>query len=106
MPLRDYSKDEAPCANWYCAGVVSVHKEVYMWFLILSGIVALLGGILILFVPKTLRELNTKITESINKMIVPIDEEVYKLRVGVGVSLLMVAGMIFYVIYYLIKKYG
>ena len=76
-----------------------------MWFLILSGIVALLGGILFLFSPKTLQNLNNKVNATINKMSIPIDEKVYKLRVGVGVSLILVAGMIFFIIYYLTKKY-
>ena len=58
-----------------------------MWFLILAGIVALLGGVLFLFSPKTLHELSSKVNTAINKMSVPIDEKVYKLRTGVGISL-------------------
>ena len=77
-----------------------------MWFLILSGVVALLGGILFLFSPKILHQLSNKINATINKMSVPIDEKVYKLRIGVGVSLLLVAGLIFFVAYYLTKKYA
>jgi cytochrome c biogenesis protein CcdA len=76
-----------------------------MWFLILSGIVAFLGGILILFSPNTLRDLNAKVSAGINKMVVSVDEKVYKLRIGVGVSLLLISGTIFFIIYYLIKKY-
>jgi len=77
-----------------------------MWFLILSGIVALLGGILFLFSPKTLHQLSSKINATINKMSVPIDEKVYKLRIGVGISLLLVAGLLFFIAYYLTKKYA
>ncbi|MEI6831811.1 MAG: hypothetical protein WCK61_03795 [Candidatus Omnitrophota bacterium] len=77
-----------------------------MWFLILAGVVALLGGVLFLFSPKTLHQLSNKINTTINKMSVPIDEKVYKLRVGVGVSLLLVAGMMFFVAYYLTKKFS
>lgn len=77
-----------------------------MWFLILAGVVALLGGILFLFSPKTLHQLSNKINTTINKMSVPVDEKVYKLRVGVGVSLLLVAGMMFFVAYYLTKKFS
>ncbi len=77
-----------------------------MWFLILAGIVALLGGVLFLFSPKTLHELSKKINTTMNKMSVPIDEKVYKMRLGVGVSLLLVAGLLFFVAYYLSKKYA
>jgi len=77
-----------------------------MWFLILAGIVALCGGLLFLFSPKTLQDLNTKVSATINKMSVPIDEKVYNLRTGMGISLILVAGMLFFVAYYLTKKYG
>ena len=77
-----------------------------MWFLILAGIVALLGGVLFLFSPKTLHELSSKVNTAINKMSVPIDEKVYKLRTGVGISLLLVAGILFFIAYYLTKKYS
>ena len=77
-----------------------------MWFLILAGIVALLGGILFLFSPKTLHELSSKINTALNKMSVPIDEKVYKLRVGVGISLLLASGLIFFVVYYITKRYS
>ena len=77
-----------------------------MWFLILAGLVALLGGMLFLFSPKTLHELSSKVNTAINKMSVPIDEKVYKLRTGVGISLLLVAGLLFFIAYYLTKKYS
>jgi len=76
-----------------------------MWFLILAGSVALLGGVLFLFSPKLLQKLSSKVNSAINRMSIPIDEEVYKLRIGVGVSLLLVAGLLFFVAYYLSKKY-
>lgn len=41
-----------------------------------------------LFSPKTLQNLNKKLSASVNKVTVPIDEKVYKLRVGVGIALL------------------
>jgi len=77
-----------------------------MWFLILAGAVALLGGVLFLCSPKTLHQLSDKVNATINKFSVPIDDKVYKMRVGVGISLLLVAGMLFFVAYYLSKKYG
>jgi len=77
-----------------------------MWFLILSGFIALCGGLLFLFSPKTLHQLSNKINTAINKLSVPIDEKVYKMRIGVGISLLLVSGMLFFVVYYLTKKYS
>lgn len=76
-----------------------------MWFLILAGIVALLGGILFLFSPDTLRRFSTKINTTINKINIPIDEEVYKLRVGVGVSLMLSATLLLFMAYFIFKKY-
>lgn len=66
-----------------------------MWFLILSGTVALLGGVLFLFSPKILHKLSNKVNTTINKMSFPIDEKVYKMKTGVGISLLLVAGLLF-----------
>lgn len=77
-----------------------------MWFLILSGIVAFLGGVLFLFFPNTLRNLSVKISQGMNRVFAPIDDKVFKLRIGVGISLLLTSFMIFFVVYYLIKKYG
>jgi len=77
-----------------------------MWFLILTGIVSFLGGVLFLFSPKTLQDLNKKVNSTINKITVPIDERVYELRVGVGVSLLLVSIMMFFIVYYITKKYS
>lgn len=76
-----------------------------MWFLILAGTVSLVGGILFLFSPKTLQQLSSKVNTAINKMRFPIDEKVYKLRIGVGISLLLVAGLLFFIVFYLTKKY-
>ncbi|MBU1923953.1 MAG: hypothetical protein KJ710_06850 [Candidatus Omnitrophica bacterium] len=76
-----------------------------MWFLILAGIIALLSGVLFLFSPKTLQQLSSKVNTVINKISVPVDEKLYKLRIGVGISLLLVAGLLFFIVYYLTKKY-
>ena len=77
-----------------------------MWFLILAGVVALITGVLFLFSPETLHQLSNKINTTLNKMSIPIDEKVYKMRIGVGISLLLVAGMLFFVVYYLTRKYA
>ncbi|MBU0548185.1 MAG: hypothetical protein KKH57_05475 [Candidatus Omnitrophica bacterium] len=76
-----------------------------MWFLILAGIIALLSGVLFLFSPKTLQQLSSKVNTVINKISVTVDEKLYKLRIGVGISLLLVAGLLFFIVYYLTKKY-
>ena len=77
-----------------------------MWFLILAGIVSLLGGIFFLFSPKTLDVLNKKVNSTINKWSISVDEKIWSLRIGVGVSLLLTAIMFFFVAYFLAKKYG
>jgi hypothetical protein len=77
-----------------------------MWFLNVAGAVALISGILFLFSPKALHQLSNKVNAVINKMCGPIDEDAYKLRTGLGVSLLLVAGMLFFVAYFVTKKYG
>jgi Na+-driven multidrug efflux pump len=77
-----------------------------MWFLILAGVVSLLSGILFLFSPKTLDVLNNKVSTKINKWSISIDEKIWKLRIGVGVSLLLTAFLFFFVAYFLAKKYG
>mgnify|MGYP001586579778 CR=1 FL=1 len=77
-----------------------------MLFLICAAAIAFLGGVLFLFSPKILHKLSGKINTTINKMSVPIDEKVYEMRIGVGVSLLLIAGMLFFVVYYLSKKYA
>ena len=76
-----------------------------MWFLIVTGLIALLAGILFLFSPQTLRKINDKVNVKINKVTIPIDEKVYKLNTGVGISLILVAGLLFFFVYYLSKKY-
>lgn len=77
-----------------------------MWFLILAGAVAFLGGVLFLASPKILVQLSGKVNAVINQAIVPIDEKAYKLRIGVGVSLLLASGLLFFVVYYLTRRYG
>jgi len=76
-----------------------------MWFLILAGCIAFCAGVLFLFSPKTLQQLGNKINTAVNRISFPIDERIYKLRIGVGISLILVAAMLFFVAYYLIKKY-
>ena len=77
-----------------------------MAFLIFVGIISLLFGILILFSPQTLRNLNNQITQAMNKLAISVDEKVYALRIGIGVSSIIVSILAFFVAYFLAKKYG
>ena len=77
-----------------------------MIFLAIAGVVSLLDGILFLFSPKTLQQLSNKVNTAVNKISFPLDEKAYKFRVGVGGSLILISAMLFYVIYYLSKKYA
>ena len=75
-----------------------------MEFLVIVGIVSLIFGILFLFFPQALRNLSAKTEKGLNKLCVSIDEKVYKLRIGTGISLILVSVLAFFVVYYLIKK--
>ncbi|MFA5320666.1 MAG: hypothetical protein WBE75_02740 [Candidatus Omnitrophota bacterium] len=73
-----------------------------MGFLIFAGIVALIFGVLILFFPRAIY----RVSEKVNKMTFHIDESIYAMRAGVGVSLILVAVMVMFVAYFLFRKYG
>ena len=73
-----------------------------MLFLIIAGAVSLLFGLILLIRPSALK----KITEETNKALVTFEETVYNLRVGMGVSAIIVSVLCFFVAYYLVKKYG
>jgi len=77
-----------------------------MLFLIFAGIIALVFGGLILFSPQTIRNLNDKVSGLMGRFVFSVDEEVYRLRVGIGISLILASGLFFFVAYFLIKKYG
>jgi uncharacterized membrane protein YukC len=55
-----------------------------------------------LFFPQQLRQLEKKT----NKVLVATEEKVYNLRVGIGISFVVVSILCFFVTYYLFKKYG
>lgn len=73
-----------------------------MLFLIFSGIIALVFGILFLCAPRTLRALS----EKTNRAILLLDEKFFRLRIGIGVSLVLSSVLVLFVAYYLFKKYG
>ena len=70
-----------------------------VFYLIVSGIIALVVGTLLLFSPQTLRDSSAKANRIINKAIVSIDEMVYRLRVGFGALLILASLAIFLAIY-------
>jgi len=68
-----------------------------MGFLIFSGVVAFIFSVLFLFAPKSMHKLDKRA----NKTLVSLDEKIYNLRIGLGISLLLVAVLTLFVAYYL-----
>ncbi|MBM3254928.1 MAG: hypothetical protein FJZ08_01320 [Candidatus Omnitrophica bacterium] len=77
-----------------------------MLFLLFAGSVAFAFGLLFLFFPKALKDLNDKVKSCMSKFVFSIDEQVYKLRIGVGISLILSSLLAFFVAYFLFKKYS
>lgn len=73
-----------------------------MLYLVFVGITAFVFGLLFLCSPQTVRDLNDKG----NRMLASFDDMLFKLRIGVGVSLILSSFLCFFVAYYLITKYG
>ena len=73
-----------------------------MVFLIFSGIVSLLFGIMILLFPQTLRNLDIMTS----KAILDLDEKIFRLRIGVGISSIIASILVFFVVYWLIQTSG
>jgi|GEM_PF-1249243 len=75
-------------------------------FIIFSGTVALISGALLLWAPKVLKSWNDSfIRRMAREGSVTIDDLIYALRIGFGVSLIFISIMLFFVGYYLIQKY-
>jgi uncharacterized membrane protein HdeD (DUF308 family) len=72
-----------------------------MLFLIFAGAVSLVFGIALLVSPQSVR----KLEEKCNKSIVVFEERVHSKHTGVGISLLLVSLLCFFVAYYLAKKH-
>ena len=77
-----------------------------MPYIVFAGVVSLLFGILFLFAPHKIHKMNNVISKFISKTLANFDEKIYNLRVGVGVSLVLISVLCFFVTYFLIKKYG
>ena len=70
-----------------------------MAFLIFSGIVALIFGLLLLLAPAELKKLNSVA----NRFITDLDNWIYKQKQGIGVCFLMSGLTLLFVAYYLYK---
>ncbi len=77
-----------------------------MFFLFATGIIALVCGIFFLAFPNKLRKINAKASKLINRVVFSIDEAAYKSRTGVGISMILVAALCFFSVYYLAMRYG
>ena len=72
-----------------------------MELLIFCGVVAFVTGIFFLFFSENLRKLNVSLSKTLN-----FDEQLFRLRVGVGISFVLFSVMCFFLAYYIIKKHG
>ncbi len=70
-----------------------------MAFLIFSGIVALIFGLLLLAMPESLRKMNA----TANKLMADLDNFIYKYKQGIGICFLMSGLTLLFVAYYLSK---
>ena len=73
-----------------------------MLFLIIVGLVSFAFGILMLVSPETIRKLD----QSSNRAFASMDQKIYELRVGVGVSSILVSVLAFFVAYFVVKKFS
>ena len=75
-------------------------------FIIFSGVVALISGCLLLWAPKVLKSWNDRFVRRIAmEGSVSIDDIIYALRTGFGISLIFISILLFFVGYYLIERY-
>lgn len=77
-----------------------------MLFLAFAGLISLVFGILFLFFPQVLRNLNDKANSIMTMSLASLDEHIMKMRLGVGISLIIASILLFFVIFYIIKKSG
>lgn len=70
-------------------------------FSIFVGMLAFLMGVMLLIAPSALKKLN----DVSARMITKVDMWAMSYRVGVGVSLLIAAGFMFFMAYYFKKRY-
>ena len=73
-----------------------------MLFLKLVGWVSGIIGLMLLLTPNMLLKANNVI----NKILMDVDSKVYKLRLGIGISLCLVSATMFFIVYYMAVKFG
>jgi len=74
-----------------------------MGFLIFSGILGLIFGILLLAIPGKLKKLEVKVNAFINRIIGDADSFIFKYNQGIGICFLMSGLTLLFVAYYLSK---
>ncbi len=72
-----------------------------MELLIFCGVVAFVTGIFFLFFSENLRKLNVSLSKAVN-----FDDQLFRLRIGVGVAFVLVSVMCFFLVYYVVKRHG
>ncbi len=77
-----------------------------MLLLICFGAAFLVAGVLFLFFSEELSKLNNGVNKTFNKAIFSMDEQVLRLRAGIGVSCILLSLTCFFLVYWIIKKHG
>ncbi len=77
-----------------------------MLILVLSGLASLIAGILLLFFPNLLKQLNDDFKKTVNKAAITLDEQVLRLRTGIGISCILISLASFFLAYWIMKKHG
>jgi hypothetical protein len=75
-----------------------------VWYLIFSGAISLLGGVLFLCGKDKIAKLSSDIQKTMNKRVETVDPFFVKNNVGTGVSLLVISIYLFFIAYYVYVK--
>lgn len=66
-----------------------------------AGLISAVFGLMFLFAPNYL----TKIANNVNKVLLDLDSMLYKMRIGIGISLCLVSLLTFFMAYYIVHRY-
>jgi len=75
-----------------------------MLLLIFFGAVSLVAGILFLFFPKKLGQMNDSLKKASDNPVAHIDEHLLRLHAGIGVSCILLSLTCFFLVYWIFKK--
>ena len=75
-----------------------------VWYLVFSGAVSLLGGVLFLCSKDKIAKLSEEIQKALNKRVETVDPFFVKNNVGTGISLLAISIYLFFIAYYVYIK--